>query len=237
MSTKMDYANRDKVILLHVAGFVVTLKEVVSKLFFDQKECGHVLSRLESKGLVKVHSKAIAGRYSFLSITSKGALHAGYPKERGLQTGKVIDDKIGLTYACFLESPYRRYLLSNNEADAVLNARGCFPNNVDIIAADEPNALGLYRVYRPDNAKSAIDGLSVLYESSKQDAAIQRAMHAGVFGVAVLARTLKQKSQLQSVLSGRRNPLGSDCRHLVALAPGVDSLGACLKKRNRKHPK
>lgn len=236
MSTKKDYTRRDMAVLLHTATFIVTLKEVVSKLFFENKECGHVLSRLESQGLIKIHSKAIAGRYSFLNITSKGAVKAGFPKERGQQTGNRIDDRLGLTYACCLESPYRRFLISNSEVNALLNSTDCIPTNVDVIAADEPDAFGLYRVYRPENAKSAVDGLRNLYTSFQENAAVKEAMKAGVFGVAVLARNQKLKQQLQNALSGKRSPLGLDCRQFLALAPGVDALGSCMKKGKRNPP-
>jgi len=231
MSTKKDYTRRDDAIVLHVAAYVATSKKVISNLFFEGKECGHVLTRLESQGLIKIHSKAISGRYSFLTITPKGAVKAGYPKERGQLTGKVIDDRLGLTFACFLDVPHRRYLLPNSEANRLLDATGCVPTNVDVIAADEPNAFGVYRCYRAENAKAAIDGLRNLYASFQQDAAIQKAMTAGVFGVAVLARSQKLCQQLQSTLQSNRNPLGKDCLHFVALAPSVDTFGACVKNR------
>ncbi len=231
MSSKKDYTRRDDAILWHLAMYRVSLKELLSFLFFDHKECGHVLTRLQAAGLIKVHSKAVAGRFTFVTITAKGAAKTGFPKERGELTGKTIDDCLGLSYACFLDSKNRRVLLSNKEANRLLNADDCIPTNVDVLAAEEPHAVGLFRVYRPDNAKAAVSGLSSLYESFQSDSKIQTAMTAGVFGVAVLARSQKLAQQLQSLLSGNRNPLGGDCHWFVALAPGVDTLGACLKKR------
>lgn len=230
MSTKkMDYTLRDRAILRLIATFIVVLKSIISKIFLDGKECGHVLSRLEAQGLIKIHSKAASGRFTFVSITSKGAVAAGLPKERGQLTGKIIDDQLGLAFACFCDSPHRRYLLPNAEANRLLNSTDCIPSNVDIIAADEPNAFGLYRVYRPNNAKAAAAGLDSLYESFQQDAAIKEALSMGVFGIALLARDKKLSLQLKSVVSQNRNPLAKNCLHLVALAPGVDSLAACLK--------
>ncbi len=231
MSTKKDYTRRDEAILHHVAIYRVVLKADIAKLFFDDKECGHVLTRLQSAGLIKVHSKAAAGRYTFLSITSKGAVKAGFPKERGQVTGKSIDDSLGLCFACFCDSPNRRVLLSNAEANRLLNASSVIPSNVDVIAAEEGNVTALYRVYRPDNAKAAVDGLASLGELFSKEPAFQTAIQAGVFGVAVLVRNKKLHQQLVNLLSSRRNPLPTGCHSFVALAPGVDTLASCLGKR------
>lgn len=234
MSTKIDYAKRDNAVLLHTAKYRVTMKKVISETHTDGKECGHVITRLAKQGLVEIHSKAAAGRYTFLSITPKGASKAGFRPERGQLTGKSLDDRLGLTFACFLDSTHRRVLLSNPEANRLLDTTDSIPRSVDVIAAEEPHVCGLFRVYRPDSLKSATNGLAALYQSLQSDPAIQKAMTAGVFGVAVLARDQKLWQQLKSLLDSSRNPLGEDCHHLLALGPGVDTLGACLKQRKMK---
>lgn len=230
MSTKIDFAKRDAAILYHVALYSLSLKQVISKAFLDGKECGHVLTRLQTQDLIRIHSKAASGRYTFVSVTEKGASKAGLGKERGMLTGNSIDDRLGLTFTCYLDSTSRRVLMTNSEANRLLDTTDSIPKNVDVIAAEEPDGCGLFRVYRPDSVKTAAKGLEGLLQSFEADSALKKAMASRVFGIAVLARNEKLRLKLDSFLKSAKNPLGIRCPFLLALAPGVDELAECMKR-------
>lgn len=227
--TASDYRKRDEAIVKHMGRYQVTTKQIISKLFYDGKECGHVLKRMEQDGLIQQVAKGASGGFTYAMITPKGAAKAAVPKERGTHTQQSIDKNLGLVFACTLASDSRRHRLENSEVNQLLAAKGLIPPNVDFIAAEASEFAAVYRVYWAENLRSALSGLSELKSTFDKTPVIKQAIADGVFGVAVCCRTPDLLNRLQSDLNSARNPLSKDCHWFTALAPGVGELADAMK--------
>lgn len=224
-----DYRRRDDAILNHMGRYQVTLKYIVSGLFYEGKECGHVLKRMEQDDLIQQVAKGASGGFTYALLTPKGAARAGVPRERGDHSQQSIDKNMGLAFACTLASDIRRFRLENNEISQLLAAKGLIPPNVDFIAADTPGCAAVYRVYWAENLRSALSGLSDLKSSFEKTPLIKEAINDGVFGVAVCCRTPDLMNRLETDLKTSRNPLPKECHWFTTLAPGVGELAEAMK--------
>ena len=230
----IECAVSNTAILNHLGRYRVTTKGIISELFYDGKECGHILKRMEEEGYVEQKAKGASGGFTYVLLAGKGAAFAGVPQERSQHTQASIDRNLGISFACTLAGD-RHYRLENDEVSQFLGVPGLVPSNLDFLAVDSATRCGIYRVYFAENPRSAMSGLAELMRTCSGIPGMKSAMDDGVFGVAVLCRTPGLMNRLKSTFYSEQSPLSKSCHLLVTLAPGVGELADAMKWRRQEY--
>lgn len=104
----MPTTDRDKLILLHIALFSLTTREVLSKLFFGGGAPNDVLTRLKREGLIQhpgSRTQYLQG-HAYYWLTHKGAALIGAPRSRAEPPGpQALYQHLAVLESCCLTNP------------------------------------------------------------------------------------------------------------------------------------
>ena len=233
-----DYRKRDEKLLAFIARYRLATFLPLSILFFGgpKHRSGQAATRLEKKGLVKVHTRkaGFPGGYSFVSLAAKGAKAIGAKQSRCTQLiGSGLDFALQVLLFCVMpESGKRRYRAEVADAGAVLQ-KAKLPTNVPFLVTredDHPAVLRCYQAIGP--VKKTVAAIRKLISEAEDDDELRDAMRAKDYGFAVLCPT----SQSRDVV--RRSLLRTEFEHVrivVEFAADGEHLKTFTKKRPNKY--
>ncbi|MBX3323915.1 MAG: replication-relaxation family protein [Phycisphaeraceae bacterium] len=120
----MDHHDREQRVLKHIAAFRVSLRAVIARLYFDDRNsaCQNVLSRLKSRGWLMSHQSFTGTRLAYYQLGVRGVRHFRLPRNRA----EHYDERALNTHLCILWwSCMSNTLRYRVEPDQVAAAIGC----------------------------------------------------------------------------------------------------------------
>ena len=121
-----DPKERRRKLLEHIGRYRFTLREVVSKLFLEDKDPSNLLRKLYEEGVIVFHNRlagtSLPGGFSYYQLSPEGVRQAGFPKSRANALDNRVPQYLAfLTFCCLGEK--RRELLEPDQF------KRCFPNS------------------------------------------------------------------------------------------------------------
>ena len=235
--TNAHYERRDVAFLAHVARYRVGLYPSLSQVLFEAsgKPIGSIAAKLETKGLVHVHKRAINGGINFVSITTAGCRRlANVPVERGAKypASSALDQAIGVSFFCCL-ARHRRHRLETTQLRNIFEDSAP-PENAPHILSDERGAPCVYRAFQPAvGTAKAIKRLRDLIKQAQENEKVRPWLLQGDYGYAILAPSDASRKSLDEAVG--RSKLDSDYSIIVGLGPTAETLKTALRNRKKKY--
>ena len=227
-----DYQARDVAILHATHRYGIALSESISALFFGQgKPCGHVLRRLEARGLLEIHSRSLPGGHSYGTLTSRGLRDIGVDKQTVKAMGPTaLNAAIAIAWYCTLQKTRRYRLLSSEISEQFPE-----PNlgNVPHVLTDEfefPVVLRVYQAFgKPSASRRYVEEFISRTRTQK---GLAEAFASGTYGLLVLCPTEAKANQLR--LSFDKKPPSTSVRVVISHGPTAETLASSLRERKRE---
>lgn len=231
--TPSDYASRDLAMLRQIHRTGVGIPEYLSVSVLKGKAVGHILRRIEGKGLLTPHSRKIPGGRTYWTLTA-GGLRAIGASDHKIKTPSsvALDTAIGIGAYCYSDQP-RRYPLLPEEIDELYSSAA--PKSVSHVITSEFNEGEpvVLRVYHSVGAiKSAKKKVVDFFEASRERPGLAPATASHDYGLLVLSPTEEKRNQLRAAF--QKAQLFRLGRLDVGIGPTAGTLAAYLKRRRRR---
>lgn len=212
---------RDQAILQHIGLYRVTLRPILSRLFFGEGSCAYVLHRLTAGGLVQTR-KGLRSNRSYYQLTLKGAGAAAVPADRSKPLGtQALHTHLSIAWFCCMQR-VRRYRL---EAEAVAGLLGGEAPPGDHCVEDDPKRPRVYRVYAPGPTvvlRNVLRQVGEHIAEARGSPTARDWMRARAYAFGVLVETDERRAALRELLSsGPRGTLHREAYVRVEVVPGV----------------
>jgi hypothetical protein len=221
--------------LEHFAMYGIGLPAVITQLFFDGRQCGHVLKKLaEEGGPLAAFPRALPGGLTYYRLSHRGTALVNAPKERSQPLGSAaLDLAIGLAYFCCLAGPARRHRAERKDLLPFFGDNNTPPANTAHILSDELGHPAIFRVYQATGSFGhTVQRVGEHLSQARGFPAIRPWLEAGDFGVCVLVPAAQKVQPCRSALE--RSGLTRSAAILCGVGPTAETLASELRQRKER---
>lgn len=226
MTAIMDRKTRRQRILEHIGRYRLSMRPVLSKLFFEGKSCDNVLRALVEGGFVQVRSRAsrLPGGWSYYQLTPAAAAELGVPANRALPLSPAsLEKNLAILWFCCMTEP-RRSRLDRRHLEALIGADRAGDYCVEPAATQR-----IYRLF-PVSPKARSDyflkAIRTDLEAALGEKALADYLAVRLYGYAVLVSSQTWKLRAEAAL--RKASLAKTAPWIVEVVPGAATLPTFL---------
>jgi len=225
-----DYFDRDRAILMMTFRLGMVLAASVSRVFCDGKPSGHILRRLEARGLLTLHSRDIPGGLGYATLTAVGLKEIGIDRAPRKLSPTALGAAIAVSWYCTLEEQ-RRYQLLSEEVRAQYGS--VVPVNVPHVITQEFGDPVVLRVLQSlGKVATTVGNVKKFFDTNRTVAGVAPALAAQDYGLLVLCPTKEKTKRVREACEKAK--LFGWGRLVVGLGPTPDTLGPNLKRERPK---
>lgn len=222
---------RDLAILKHVGLYRISLRQVLSRLFFQDRSCACVLNRLIRGGHLRPQ-KGLPGNLSHYQLTAKGANLVAVPLDRATPFGsQALHTHLSILWFCCMQGA-RRYRL---ERDAVVKMLGEDAPPGDHCVEDAQPHPRLYRVYAPgpDTAlRNAVREVRERMSQARTRPQVRDWLATHRYAFVVLVETPERRAALRDAFrstADQHGPLAGQAYVRVEIVPGYRTIWEAIR--------
>ncbi len=178
-------SDRDERILRHIGLYRITLRPVLSRLFFDGGNPGNVIQRLVAEGRIQARA-GLPNRLSYYQLTVAEARARGLPEARARPPrGQALPAHLGTLWFCCVEGQGRTRL-EHNELRQLFGNR--FPNGPHCIEGGSvPKIVRVHTITPRASLSTAVRMLGRRIERFRESTVLGAWVRNRQYCIAILA--------------------------------------------------
>jgi hypothetical protein len=218
----MSSGELDREILAHIGRFRISIREIVSRLFFDghSEKATDALTRLRDEGRLQIHTRALGETYSYYQLTAKGCAEVGVSAERARAlTGKGLSNSLAALWFTHMNGRRRAHL----PTEKLL--RGCPPPPGQALHVAEeisPSAWCVYRLQMVAEKATHTYAFAQIEKTASDYCTIENGeafLRSGVYGFAVLVHEPSKRDRFVEALPSLLTKLPDGVRVIIEAVP------------------
>ena len=219
---------RDDRILDHIGLYRLSIRPIIERLFFDEKNCGNVIQRLLDQNRIQSR-EGLPRRMRYYQLSPNEAKSRGIPVHRTQPFGsQALNHHLAVLWFCNMGSQ-PRHLLEKQEQEKR------FPEDLPAGAYCIERSPDGHRLYRFKIGSSDTDDTSLIrwlrheITASSKSEALMQPMKTRQFGFGVLVDTTTRVTALQQTIE--ESSLAEDAFIFVEFAPSHLTLHTALNPK------